>query len=629
LLLSTLIRLAPLAALPAMTEPSAPLQETPAPAAAPASEPEVKEAAPAAADDAAEKPAAAATPSSPAQEWVRADWPTITFKEVSAAAGIECLNLSGAPDKPRLIDTLGSGMCWFDYDGDGWLDLFIPNGSTFEAFLGKATNSVSDKLFRNKGDGTFEDVTEQAGLKDDRWSISATAADYDNDGDSDLYVANFGPNFLYRNNGDGTFTDVAEAMGVTFDADTATPGSGWGDIDNDGDLDLYVAAYIVLNRKAPWPAFNKTMRNMKVMMGPQGLTGAADRLYRNDGGVFTEISKDGGLRVNEKEYGFTIYMVDLNGDDAIDIFVANDMTPNHHYRQVKPAKFTPCGSDSGLAVDHDGDNKACMGVALADLNDDLIPDFFITNFAAQTNDLYLSQGDNYWDENPNPTEKVRSAMAFVGWGTGFYDFDLDGDEDLVAFNGHVFPQVAMERPRVQDYEQPVLFYRRDGSVKFSDVAKAAGSDFDVKRNCRGAGFADYDEDGDIDIALFQMDKRALLLRNETEQKGHFLRIELLGTTINRDAYGSRVVVEAGGKRHCRWKTGQGSFISQNDPRVHIGLGPLEQVDRITVRWTGGKEEVLEGPFGVDRTIVIKEGRGVVGQLKRGEVWTRAMTKALE
>ncbi len=645
LLLSMWIRLAPLAALPALTTPSASLQETPtqppsaapaagqdgpAPTVAPVGDPAATDAAPPKVEGDAVKPAAPAAPTpGPAQEWVRADWPTITFKEVSAAAGIECMNVSGALDKPRLIDTLGSGMCWFDYDGDGWLDLFIPNGSTFEAFLGKAENQASDQLFRNQGDGTFEDVTERAGLKDDRWSISATAADYDNDGDSDLYVANFGPNFLYRNNGDGTFTDVAEAMGVIFDQDTATPGSGWGDIDNDGDLDLYVSAYIILNRKSPWPPFAKTMRNMKVMMGPQNLKGASDRLYRNDGGVFTEISKEGGLRVSETEYGFTIYMVDMNGDDAIDIFVANDMTPNHHYRQVKPAKFTPCASDSGLAVDHDGDNKACMGVALADLNDDLIPDFFITNFAAQTNDLYLSQGDNFWDENPNPTEKVRSATAFVGWGTGFYDLDLDGDEDLVAFNGHVFPQVHSERPRVQDYEQWPLLYRRDGSLKFSDGSKAAGTDFNVQRNCRGAGFADYDEDGDVDIALFQMDKRALVLRNDTALKGHFLRVELLGTTINRDAYGSRVVVEAGGKRHCRWKTGQGSFISQNDPRVHVGLGPLEQVDRITVRWTGGKEEVLEGPFAVDQTVVIKEGRGVVGQRTRGEVWTRAMTAALE
>ncbi|MBL8840617.1 MAG: CRTAC1 family protein [Planctomycetes bacterium] len=570
----------------------------------------------------------AAAAAAPAENpFVLPDWPAIAFSEVAAASGIDCVNLSGAIEKPRLIDTLGSGMCWFDYDGDGWLDLFIPNGSTLEAVLGKAKNEVSDKLYRNKGDGTFEDVTAKAGLGDDRWSISAAAGDYDNDGDSDLYVTCFGPCFLYRNNGDGTFTDVAEAMGVTFG--NVTPGAAWGDIDNDGDLDLYVSAYLEFNKKAPWPAFAKTMRNMKVMMGPQGLKGAPDKLFRNDGATFTEVTKEAGLRTKEEEYGFTIQMVDLNGDDQLDLFVANDMTPNHHYRQTRPGMFTPSGGESGLAVDHDGVNKACMGIALGDLNDDLIPDLFITNFAAQTNDLFLSQGDNLWDENPNPTEKVRSAMTFVGWGTGFFDFDLDGDEDLVAFNGHVFPQVDSERPRVQDYEQWPLLYRRDGPVKFSDAAKTAGIGFWIQRNCRGAGFADYDEDGDPDIALFQMDKPALLLRNDTAQKGHFLRVELLGTTVNRDAYGARIVVEAGGRRHCRWKLGQGSFISQNDPRALIGLGTTAVVDRITVRWPGGKEEVVEGPIAADHTVVIKEGRGQVGLLKRGEVWSRAQTAALD
>ncbi len=608
--------------------------------------------------------------------YILPDWPTITFKEVSKVAGIDAVNLCGLPDKPRLIETLGCGLCWFDYDGDGWLDLFIPNGSTMEAILGRKQNDVSDKLFRNQGDGTFEDVTEkttrrwtekvtkpdgtveevaksEGGLHDDRWGISATAADYDNDGDCDLYVCNFGLNCLYRNNGDGTFLDVAEQAHVQFDG--VTPGSAWGDVDNDGDLDLYVSAYIIFNKKAPWPPFAKTMRNMKVMLGPQGLKGAPDKLFRNEGdGTFTDISKEGGLRLAEEEHGFTIQMVDLNGDDALDIFVANDMTPNHHYRQVKPAKFTPSGSESGLSVDHDGINKACMGVALADLNDDLIPDFFITNFSAQTNDLYISQGDNFWDEDPNPTDKVRSALQYVGWGTGFFDFDLDGDEDLAVFNGHVFPQVDTERPRVQDYEQLPMLYRRDGPLKFSDGGKAAGRDFFDYRNCRGAAFADYDEDGDPDVALFQMDKPALLLRNDTEQKGHFLRVELLGTKVNRDAYGARVTIEAGGRRQCRWKLGQGSFISQNDPRPHIGLGLTDKIDRITVRWPGGKEEVVEGPLAVDRTIVIKEGMGKVGEMlpartemvpermdEQGnkvpaheqrlppQVWTRAMTAALE
>jgi len=589
----------------------------------------------------------------PDGKWLIADWPATRFREVAKESGIDCLNISGAPDKPRLIDTLGCGMCWFDYDGDGWLDLFIPNGSTFEAVTGRVAkttqpdgtvteapvrNEFSDRLYRNRGDGTFEDVTEKAGVKDDRWGISAAAGDYDNDGDDDLFVCNFGPCFLYRNNGDGTFTDVAAEAGVQFG--NVTPGAAWGDVDGDGDLDLYVSAYLDFDPDNPWPPFAKTMRGMKVMLGPQGLAGAADRLFRNEGdGRFTDVSKEAGLRVAEREFGFTIHIVDLNQDDLPDIFVADDMTVNHHYRAVRPGKFTPSGSESGLSVDRNGDMKACMGVAIADLNDDLIPDLFITNFSAQTNDLYLSQGDNLWEEDPAPTERAHRSVPDVGWGTGFFDFDLDGDEDLVLFNGHVFPQVETEKNRVQEYYQLPMLYRRDGPLKFSDAAKAAGPDFHVRRCCRGAGFADYDEDGDVDIALFEMDRPALLLRNETESKGRFLRVQLLGTTINRNAYGSRVVVEAGGRRHTRWVLGQGSFISQNDPRAHFGLGLADSIDRITVRWTGGKEEVIEGPLGVDRTIVIKEGMGKVGELlpartdENGtrlpaQVWTRAMTAAL-
>jgi hypothetical protein len=330
-------------------------------------------------------------------------------------------------------------------------------------------------------------------------------------------------------------------------------------------------------------------------------------------------------------------MVDLNQDDLVDIFVANDMTPNHHYRAVRPGKFTPSGIDSGLALDHDGVQKACMGVALADLNDDQIPDLFITNFSAQTNDLYVSQGGNQWEEDPTPTERAHRSGPDVGWGTGFFDFDLDGDEDLVLFNGHVFPQVETEKPQVQEYYELPMLYRRDGPLKFFDAAESCGPDFYAKRSCRGAGFADYDDDGDVDIALFQMDKVPVLLRNDVEHshvmKGadgkeqtvasHFVRVQLLGTIINRDAYGSRITLEADGQRQTRWILGQGSFLSQNDPRAFFGLGPCDKVDRITVRWTGGKEEVIEGPPGkdgkpgplpVDRTIVIKEGMGKVAEL---------------
>jgi hypothetical protein len=616
------------------------------------------------ADETAPKPKKSAAPD---EKWAIPGWPAMRFSEVARASGIDCTNLSGHPEKPRLIDTLGVGVCWFDYDGDGWLDLFLPNGSTLEAVLGKpvetkksdgsvalvpARNEVSDRLFRNRGDGTFEDVTDRAGLRDDRWGISAAAGDYDNDGDDDLFVCNFGPCFLYRNDGDGTFTDVAKEAGVQFG--NVTPGAAWGDVDQDGDLDLYVSAYLEFDPAIPWPAFAKTMRGMKVMMGPQGLLGAADRLYRNNGdGTFSDASKEAGLRTTEEEYGFTVQILDFSGDDLPDIFVADDQTVNHFYRAVKPGKFKPAGSDSGLSVDRNGDMKACMGVAIADLNDDRIPDLFITNFSAQTNDLYVSQGDCQWEEDASPTERAHRSTPDVGWGTGFYDFDLDGDEDLILFNGHVFPQVEAEKPKVQEYYQYPMLYRRDGPLRFSNAAEAAGPDFYVKRCCRGAGFADYDEDGDVDVLVCQIDGPALLLRNDAERGiarpgpdgkpqelvPHFLKVQLLGTTINRNAYGSRIVIEAGGRAHARWVLGQGSFISQNDARAHVGLGLVDQVDRIVVRWAGGKEEVVEGPLAVDRTLVIKEGMGKVGEMlpaRAGEdgtklpaqVWTRAMSAAL-
>jgi len=558
--------------------------------------------------------------------WELRDWPAIRFRDVAKASGIDCTNRSGDPEKSRFIDGNGCGLTWLDYDGDGWLDLFVPNGSTLEAVMGRAKNDASDRLYRNRGDGTCEDVTERAGVKDDRWSFSAVAGDYDNDGDADLYVCNFGANFLYRNRGDGTFTDVAAEAGVQFDG--VTPGAAWGDVDGDGDLDLYVAAYVKFDPERPWAPFARRIRGLRVALGPIGLDGAADRLFRNEGdGRFTDVSAEAGLRTSEADYGLTVLMADLDGDDLLDVFVANDMTPNHFYRQLRPGRFKPSGSGSGLLLSGDGDSQACMGIAIGDLNDDLLPDLFVTNFSAQTNALYLSQGDGVWEDTPGPVERARSAMPYVGWGTGFFDFDLDGDEDLVVFNGHVYPQFESERPRVQRYLQPPILYRRDGPLRFSDASAQAGADFDVELCARGSAFADYDDDGDVDIALFEIDRPTRLLRNDTgggsARRGRFVRVQLLGTTVNRDAYGSRIVLEAGGRRHVRWVVGQGSFLSQNDPRAHFGLGSAEGVDRITVRWPGGREEVIEPtrdaggglvPIAVDRTLVIQEGRGIVAQL---------------
>ena len=541
--------------------------------------------------------------------------PKLAFTEVAAAAGIDVTNMSGEPDKPRILDALGCGLAWFDYDGDGWLDLFVPNGATLATVRGAGDPVPSDRLFRNRGDGTFEDVGMKAGIGDRAWGSGAAAGDFDNDGDRDLYVCNLGRNRLWRNEGDGTFVDIAEAAGVGCDG--ITPGAAWGDIDLDGDLDLYVSAYIAFDFARPSAPFAKTMRGMKVMSGPRGLRGAADRLFRNEGsGRFVDATVALGLDPAEEAKGFTIQIVDLDLDDRPDIFVANDMTPSHHLAQLEDGKFESIGETSGLAYDRYGAELACMGVAISDQNDDLIPDLFITTFAHEKNEMFWSLPDCYWDEDSDMFAEP-AGPPLIGWGAGFFDFDRDGDEDLAVFNGHVQPQVDGEKDGEHAYAQRPLLYRCDGRRRFTDVAVDAGDDFFRPRCARGAAFADYDEDGDVDIALSVIDGKLELLRNDTAASGHWLRVAVQGSRCNRDGYGARVTIEAGSRRATRWVLGQGSYVSQNDARAHFGLGAATRVDRVTVRWPGGIEEVLPGPFECDKTLLVREGAGVVAEARRG------------
>jgi hypothetical protein len=308
------------------------------------------------------------------------------------------------------------------------------------------------------------------------------------------------------------------------------------------------------------------------------------------------------------------------------------MTPNLFYKSVAKGKWKETGLDSGLAVDRDGKEQACMGIGIADMNGDQVPDFAVTNFVLEKNAFYLSKEKDDWEDTPDVLEESRSARAYVKWGIGFFDLDRDGDEDLLYVNGHVFPQVDTELPKVQKYAQPALLYRNDGDakeMKFTEVSESAG-DFAGERCCRGAAFADYDEDGDVDVAVMQMDLPTLLFRNETAATGHFVKVEVAGTTCNRDGYGARITVEAGGRRFTRWVQSSGSFVSQSDPRGHFGLGAVDKVDQITVHWPGGPaahDEVVAGPLAVDRTYVIQEGSGKVAELERGKVWPRPAPKA--
>jgi hypothetical protein len=569
------------------------------------------------ADDGTQEAAPSAVPSGP---------PPFLFSEVAKSSGIDFVTACGEPGKPRLIDQIGTGLAWFDYDGDGWLDLYCANGSTLAAWQGIEPNPRRPRLYRNLGDGTFADVTESAGLLSDHWGAGTAVGDIDNDGDPDLYVACVGPNLLYRNQGNGTFVEEAAGKPIAFPG--VTPGAAFGDLDLDGDLDLYVSAYLKFDLANPPKAYGRKVRNLDVSLAPNDHAGAPDRFFLNDGrGVFSESTKRSGFLVNEEEHGFTVIFTDLDGDELPDLFVANDRTPNLLYRSRKLGLVEEVAEQAGVAVSTVGKPQACMGVAVADLNDDLLPDLFVTNFQGETNAAYISNGDGTWDDRFREFEKGGSSRIFVGWGAVFADLECDGDEDLLVINGHVNPQLETEVPQLYQYLQRPLLYRADhppeGPRLWTECAVACGEPLAERHSGRGAAIADYDEDGDLDVAISDVDGPIRLLRNDTPRVGQFLKIKVEGAApINRDGYGARVTIEAAGRRQSRFILDNSSYLCHNDPRAHFGLGPATHVDRITVKWPGGLEEIHDGPIEADRTLVIRYGIGIVSE-RRG-----AATKTL-
>ena len=543
----------------------------------------------------------------------------LTFTEVAEVSGLDFVSMSGEPGKPRVIDQYGHGAAWFDYDGDGWLDLFVPNGSTLAAWQGRIDNSVHDRLFRNRGDGTFEDVTEAAGLGSNRWGAGVAVGDVDRDGDPDLYVCNLGKNQLWQNNGDGTFTDVTADAGGGIEFDGVTPGAALGDIDLDGDLDLFVAHYIPIDLENPPEPYGKRVRDMMVSLGPKVFPGAPDRLFQNDGsGKFRDVSEESGVE-RDTDRGFTVLILDLTLDDIPDVFVTCDESRNLFYRGLGDGKLLDDSDFSGLAVGKNGKAEGCMGVAIADMNGDAIPELYVTNFWGEQNALYVSESEGFWSDRSERLERSASSRPYVGWGTGYFDLDLDGDEDLLAFNGHIHPQLQHEEPFFTPYLEQPLVYVCDRDFLFTEIRDEIEGGFSEPHSARGAAFADYDEDGDVDVVVTDVDGPIRLFRNDTETTGHFLKVAVQGAgAVNLDGYGARVTLEIGDKVLRRWITGQGSYLCQNDARAHFGLGEAEAVDRVTVRWPGGDEDIVEGPIGVDRTILVRAGEGKVAEVPRGQ-----------
>jgi enediyne biosynthesis protein E4 len=528
----------------------------------------------------------------------------VLFTDITAATGIRFSHVS-APEKKYIVESMSGGVALVDFDRDGWLDMYLANAPTV-ATAGDPAKARS-ALWRNDHDGTFTDVTERAGVGDAGWAMGVAAGDYDNDGWTDLYVTAFGPNHLFHNNGNGTFTDVTARAGVG-DPRWST-GAAFGDYDNDGRLDLFVANYVDLRLDA-LPEFgqgrNCVFRGLPVQCGPKGLTGAGDSLYHNNGdGTFTEVSAAAGVSDAARRFGMGVAWCDFNEDGRVDLYVANDVGGNYLYRNNGNSTFTDVGLASGTALSDDGKEQASMGVTIGDYDHRGRWSIFVTNFSDEYNALYRHEKDFLFTDASYATRTARSSLPFVGWGASFFDYDNDGWLDLMVVNGHVYPQLDKVSGE-SSYRQPKLLYRNDRDGGFSDVTRDSGPALTVPAVSRGAAFGDLDNDGDIDVVVNNLDAPLAVLRNDGGNANNFIVVDLVGRTGNRSAFGAKVKMIAGDLTQIDERRSGGSYLSQNDTRLHFGLEKRQRADRIEVRWPDGTIQSVEN-VPANRFITITEG----------------------
>jgi len=540
----------------------------------------------------------------------------VRFTDVTAASGVTFVNATGDPDhKDYIFEVKGGGVAALDYDNDGWVDLAFSRGSSLERWrLGTNPGPV---LYRNRGDGTFEDVTQKAGLTRGGWGVGTSTGDYDNDGWVDLYLTNLGPDVLYRNNGNGTFTDVTEKVGIR--APGWSSSAAFGDFDSDGFLDLYVAAYLDVGPdKLPEGRAGGTCSyvGVSVLCGPRGLPGAQDLYFHNNGnGTFTEKSEASGAFDKERYFGLGVVTGDVDGDRDLDIYVGNDATPNYLFVNRGDGHFDERGFPSGVAVSGDGNEQASMGVDAADYDNDGRLDLYAAHFASDYSTLYRNLGGLLFEDVTARARIREPGWAFVKWGTGFVDLDHDGWKDLVHANGHVYPHLRGAAGK-ETYEQPALtvyLNGRDGT--FRDVSSEAGPDATKRVLGRGIAFADLDNDGDLDLVVACLDSKPLVLRNDGAP-GHWLMFRTAGRKSNRDGIGTRVTVRAGTLSQV-WEVKRTAGIySANDPRAHFGLGEATKADLVRVEWPSGKvDEFRDVP--ADRHYVVDEAEGLSPEPLRG------------
>lgn len=529
----------------------------------------------------------------------------VRFADVARDAGLTVATVYGGRTENRyILESTGCGAALCDFDNDGFLDLFLVNGDSLQPSPGRGGPS---RLMMNRGDGTFRDVTHRSGLDRVGWGQAVCAGDFDNDGFEDLFVTYWGTNALYRNRGGGQFADITDSAGLALPGMEWSSGCSFVDFDRDGLLDLFYTHYtgMDLNQIPDSESGGCSYKGLTVACGPNGLPKTGSKLFRNRGdGRFTDVTERSGVASAEPSYGLGVLVSDFDSDSWPDVYVANDGEPSHLFWNNRDGTFTEDGLASGVATSMDGRTQAGMGVAAGDYDGDGRIDIFKTNFAEDLPNLYRNRGGRLFDE-VTTAAGLGVNFRYLGWGCGVFDFDHDGHPDIFYVNGHVYPEID-RLPASLGYRQAKVLYQNLNGKRFRDVSRLAGEAIQRPAAARGAAFGDIDNDGDIDIVVNPVNAVPELLRNEARGLGNWLQVKLVGRQSNRSAIGARVVCVAGGRRHVREVRSGGSYYSQNDFRLHFGLGGAGAVDVLEIQWPSGEVDRIQG-LQANQILAIEEG----------------------
>jgi hypothetical protein len=507
-----------------------------------------------------------------------------------------------------IVEEMGGGCAFFDYDNDGWMDIFMVGGRTLEGI----PEGASNRLWKNNRDGTFKDVTREAGLWDAGWGVGVCVGDYNNDGYEDLFVTYYGQNKLYRNNGNGTFTDVTEKAGLMHVGTRFGAGCTFVDYNRDGHLDLFVSNYVDIDlAHAAKPSLaipNCNYEGVAVACGPKGLKTPLHMLYRNNGdGTFTDVSKESGIAAIRGSYGLTAVTFDADDDGWPDIFVACDTSPSLLLLNNHDGTFREDGLLRGVAVSPEGNAQGGMGIGVGDYDLDGRLDLVKTHFQLQSTGLYHNLGKGEFEDSAQEAG-IAQERRYVSWGVGLVDLENDGNPDLFWVTGNVYAEVERINPKFA-YRGPRILFRNRGNGTFEQITEGAGADLNSRHVSRGCAFGDFDNDGDLDIVIMNQHEPPTLLRNDCPRQNRWIKVRLEGTKSNRSAIGARVLVRYGGKTQAQAVTSQTSYMSSNDPRLHFGLGAEKSAD-IEVHWPSGAVEKYPGQA-ANRLVTILEGKGIV------------------